>query len=91
MLIYNIFKKAVTLLAKNERRTALLLFLSMLVVALVEVIGVASIFPFMAVLTNPAMIKKSHSFLAIYNFFGFSNTHAFLLFLGCFVFVFFSQ
>ena len=87
MLIYNIFKKAVTLLAKNERRTALLVFLSMLVVALVEVIGVASIFPFMAVLTNPAMIKKSHSFLAIYNFFGFSNTHAFLLFLGCLVLV----
>jgi ABC-type bacteriocin/lantibiotic exporter with double-glycine peptidase domain len=85
MLIYNVLKKAVALLTKNDRRTALLVFLSMLGVALVEVVGVASVFPFMAVLTNPAMIKKSHAFFFLYKSLGFSNSHAFLLFLGCLV------
>ncbi len=49
-------KKLLYLLTSYEKRRATLLLCMMLIVALLEMTGVVSIMPFMAVLTNPDLI-----------------------------------
>ena len=52
-------KKLSFLLTPIERRNALLLLLMFVIMALIDMIGVASILPFMAVLTNPSLIETN--------------------------------
>ena len=53
------FKKLLFLLNSNERKRARLLLIMILIMALLDMIGVASILPFMAVLTNPGLIETN--------------------------------
>ena len=53
------FKKLIFLLTPSEQRRAGLLLIMILVMALIDTIGVASILPFMAVLTNPDIIETN--------------------------------
>ena len=50
--------------------------------ALVQVAGVASIFPFMHLVMEPDIIENSSSLNIIYNFFEFSTHRSFIIFLG---------
>ena len=50
-------KKILFLLTPSERKRAGLLLLMILIMALLDTIGVASILPFIAVLTNPELIE----------------------------------
>lgn len=59
----------------------------MIVVSLVEVIGIASIAPFMAVLADPEIIQKNQIMNSVFNFFSFSNENEFLQFLGVLVLI----
>jgi hypothetical protein len=52
-------KKIFFILSSRERKNAGLLFLMILIMALLDMIGVASILPFMAVLTNPDIIQTN--------------------------------
>ena len=49
---------------------------------LLELIGVASILPFLAVISNNNVIQDNNLLRYIYNFFGFSSSNSFLIFLG---------
>ncbi len=83
------FKKLLFLLSPRERKNAFLLIIMMLVVALLDMIGVASILPFMAVLTNPNLIETNlilNSMFKASNFFGVENNQQFLFALGVLVF-----
>jgi len=84
------FRKLIFLLSSKERKRAGLLLFMMIIMAFLDMIGVASILPFMAVLTNPSIIE-TNSFLNILfkysNIFGVQNNHEFLIFLGILVFV----
>ncbi|QKT03808.1 ABC transporter ATP-binding protein [Ectothiorhodospiraceae bacterium 2226] len=80
------YRKLHDLLDRRERRQALLLFMMMLVMGLLEALGVASIMPFIAVLANPELINTNPVLNAVYVALGFSNTHTFLMFLGFIVF-----
>ena len=53
------FRKLLFLLAPNERKSAALLLVLIFMMALIDMIGVASILPFMAVLTNPTLIETN--------------------------------
>ena len=55
-------KKILFLLTPKERRRAALLLIMILIMALLDMIGVASILPFMAVLTNPSIIDTNINF-----------------------------
>jgi ABC-type multidrug transport system fused ATPase/permease subunit len=81
------FKKLHDLLAPQERRRAVLLLGMVLVMALLDVIGVASIMPFMAVLANPQLIETNAILAAVYAALGFADLQSFLFFLGISVFV----
>jgi len=52
------FKKLLFFLSPHERKHAGVLLIMIIIMALLETIGVASILPFMAVLTNPNIIEQ---------------------------------
>ena len=54
----------------------------MLGVALFEVIGVASIMPFIAVLVDPTIVETNRVLASTYEALGFETTQSFLFFLG---------
>jgi ABC-type bacteriocin/lantibiotic exporter with double-glycine peptidase domain len=51
-----------------------------------EAVGVASVMPFLSVLSNPGVIQEKASLSLIYNSLGFTDTNTFLFFLGVAVF-----
>lgn len=87
--MFAVFRKISALLDPAERRRARLLFMLMLLVALVEVFGVASIMPFVALLSNPEVVETNKYLAAIYAYFAFESTTQFLTLLGGLVFTLF--
>jgi len=85
-----ILKKFLFLLNSREKKTASLLLIMTFVMALLDMIGVASIMPFVAVLTNPGLIETNSILNMMFqfsNFFGINNNQQFLFTLGVFVFL----
>ena len=76
------FRKLRALLDKRAQRHALLLLVLLPVMALVETLGVASIMPFAAVLSNPELIQTNPYLSAAYHGLGFTDPSAFTIFLG---------
>jgi hypothetical protein len=83
----SIFVKLFDLLSTRERNRARLLMGMILIMALLEMVGVASIMPFIAVLANPNLIETSPVLNAAYSRMGFVNPQFFLFVLGAVVFV----
>jgi ATP-binding cassette, subfamily B, bacterial PglK len=84
------FKKLIFLLNNQERKSAGLLLIMILIMALLDMIGVASILPFMAVLTNPGIIETNlilNTMFQVFKIFGVENNQQFLFTLGVLVFV----
>jgi ATP-binding cassette, subfamily B, bacterial PglK len=81
------FKKLFSLLSKEERRQSLALLGMILIMSLLDVLGVASIMPFMAVLGNPELVETNFILSWAYDFFEFTNKQDFFIFLGGVVFV----
>ena len=85
-----IFKKLLFLLTPHERKRAVLLLVMILIMALLDMIGIASILPFMAVITNPGLVETNYILNYMFqasNIFGVENNQQFLFALGVFVFV----
>ena len=61
-------KKLLYLLTRYEKRRAILLLCMILILAFLEMIGVASIMPFMAVLTSPELIQTNPIINNLFNF-----------------------
>jgi ATP-binding cassette, subfamily B, bacterial PglK len=75
------------ILDHRERRNAVLLLSLILVTGIMEAVGVASVMPFLAVLSNPEAVQKSSFLSFLYDNLNFAGTDSFLLFLGCAVFL----
>src|SRR5439155_9822621 len=57
-------------------------FFAVVIMALLEVVGIASIMPFLAMATNPNVIHSSRLLQWAYGAFGFSSTRTFLFATG---------
>ena len=82
------FKKLINLLTPSELKKMYLLLLMMIMMALLDIIGVASILPFMTVLTNPSLIETNsilNTMFKVSGVFGVKNNQQFLFALGIFV------
>ena len=75
-------RKLYSLLDSRERRRGALVFLMLLIVAFVEVLGVASVMPFIVVLSNPEIIDTNPHLSWVYGVLGFKSQAGFLYFLG---------
>ncbi len=83
-------KKFLYLLNPIERIRAFILLVMIFVMALLEMIGVVSILPFMAVLTNPTLIETNFILIKVYKIseiFGVKTNQQFLFVLGVLVFI----
>ena len=81
------YKKIFYLLTPKDRRQSFYLFLMILVMALLEMIGVVSIMPFIAVLSNPNVVETNALLNKAFNTvskFGIDTNLKFLFFLGIF-------
>ena len=84
------FKKLIYLLTPQERKKKYLLVLMILLMALLDMLGVASILPFMVVLTNPDISQTNaimNYIFQIANSFGIETNQQFLIALGILVFI----
>jgi len=81
-----LLKKILTLLTPRERRRGFLLMVMVLIMAVMNTIGVASIIPFMSVLGQPDIVYTNKWLNRAYTAFGFSDPQDFLFFLGILVF-----
>ena len=68
-----------------EKRQATALLLLVIIMALTEAAGVASIMPFIALLTNQELVQTDARLNFLYQAFEFANTNDFLVFFGLFV------
>ena len=83
-------KKILYLLTPHERKHAGLLVVMITVMAILDMIGVASILPFMTVISNPDMIETNTILSKVFQAsteFGVENKQQFLFALGVFVFL----
>ena len=83
-------KKLSYLLSSKERYKIVLLLLMILIMALIDLLGIASIMPFIAVLSNPELIETNDALSYAYeigNNFGITTKNRFLFALGIVVFL----
>ena len=86
----SIFTKLLFFLSSNERKKAAFLLILISIMAFFDMIGLASILPFMAVLTNPGLIETNvilQTTFEYLSFVGVENENDFLFSLGVMVFI----
>ena len=84
------FKKLLFLLTPHEKKRASILLIMISIMALLDMIGIASIMPFMAVLTNPGLIESNYILNTMFqnsDIFGVENNQDFIFVLGIIVFI----
>ena len=84
-------KKLFFLLSADERKKAFFLLLMIIIMALLDMLGIVSVVPFIAVITNPDIVDSNEYLNKIFllsNQFGVKIKNQFLFVLGVFVFLF---
>ena len=83
-------KKFLYLLSSAEKSRIFFLLFVVLIMAFFEMLGLASILPFIGVLSNPEILKTNEILSEIFNYlksFGIDNSREFIFILGIFVFI----
>lgn len=76
------YRRLLDFLTPAERRRFWLLGVVILGMAFVELLGIASIMPFLAVLSDPSIIDTYPRLAQVSTFFGFTDHNSFMLLLG---------
>ena len=87
-----IVNKLFKFLSHKDRNKAFLLIIMAIIMALLETLGVASILPFMTILSNPSLIETNLLINRVYSFsliFGVKEHKDFFILLGIVVFILF--
>jgi ABC-type multidrug transport system fused ATPase/permease subunit len=79
-------KKFLELLSSVEKKKLIILMFMILIMALVDMLGVASIMPFMAVLANPELIETNKILAEMYVYSRSADKESFFFILGLIVF-----
>lgn len=80
-------KKLWALFNKKEKVETFGLFITILIMALTQVIGIASIMPFMDLVMNPDVIDQNQILNTLYNYFNFNSVNSFTIFIGICMFL----
>ena len=75
-------QKLRAIFTNEELKAIIFIFIGILIMAFLEVVGVASVAPFIAVLTSPELIHENAYLAYLYNFVGVSSDKAFIVLLG---------
>lgn len=79
-------RKVLSLFTEKERRWGYLLLAMIMGMALLDMAGVASILPFVVVLTDSEAVENNRWLAWAYEWLGFTDTNSFLIFLGVLLF-----
>tara|TARA_Y100000389_G_scaffold205091_1_gene263024 strand:- start:17997 stop:19736 length:1740 start_codon:yes stop_codon:yes gene_type:complete len=82
------FVKILSLLSETGKKEALILLLFIFITALLEIVGVVSVVPFVAVLTNPIIVEENNILNNIFlslKIFGVEDVNQFMFILGILV------
>lgn len=74
-------RMALDILSRGERRRGALILALICVMALMEMVGVASVLPLLSVVGNPESIQERNWLLSLYEFTGAETTESFLTYL----------
>ena len=75
-------KKIYNLFNKRDRKIIYFLVFATIVMAFIQVIGIGSLMPFLAIVANPEVIYENRWLNMVYMYFDFSSETFFLIFLG---------
>ena len=84
MIMYDRVK---TLIKYSKTTGTIILFIGIVIKSLIEVVGVASITPFVSVMVNPDIVQTNIYLNSVYKYFNFSSITSFLNYLGVFTLV----
>tara|TARA_B110000008_G_scaffold279998_1_gene330505 strand:+ start:1754 stop:3538 length:1785 start_codon:yes stop_codon:yes gene_type:complete len=79
-----ISQKLKLIFTKSEFKKVIFLFFGLVFVSLLEVAGVSSIAPFMAVIASPSIIHENKYLIFAYEYFGVTSDNAFIVLVGIF-------
>jgi ABC-type multidrug transport system fused ATPase/permease subunit len=82
-------KKLVEILPSEEKGKSLYLIFLLIMMAILEIIGIGSVMPFLAVISNPEIIHQNKWLAWAYNLLKFEDSHQFLFFSGLFALIVF--
>ena len=85
--MYKSIKKLYLEFSNEERKRLLLLALLVIITGLFQVLGIASIFPFIAVAADPGVIDQNEYLLTVKNYLHVSDNRDFIVLLGGIVFI----
>jgi len=77
-----LLRKTLALLSPKEKRRGALVMGMVIIMAMLETAGVASVMPFLGVLGDPGMVETNPLLASIYNHLGFQSVDTFLFALG---------
>lgn len=77
-----LIKNAILLIPPSNQRRGLLLLCLMMIRGGMEVVGVASVVPFLAILGNPGLIETNYYLSILYKMMGFEQYRSFLIAIG---------
>jgi len=77
-----VLSRIFSLFSKQERRKIYWLFACILIMGLMDIAGIASIMPFMAIVANPEAVHTNKYLSEVYYSLGFQSVEKFLLFIG---------
>jgi ATP-binding cassette, subfamily B, bacterial PglK len=86
-LLLKTYSKLLDLMNQRERRTFVLLLVLIVLMGFAQMIGVAAILPFLAVLADPGVVETNAWLAWAYEAMGFTETRSFLVFLGAGLFL----
>ncbi len=78
----DLLQKSTEILGRQGVRSLLMVFVSILVMAVFELVGVASVMPFMRIATEPTIIHENEWLSRAYEALGFSSDRQFLIAVG---------
>lgn len=79
MYIINVIKNVLEVLTAQQRVKFFILMFFFLFSALLQIVGVASIAPFITILSNQEIIQKNEVLVYAYNFFGAASNNEFII------------
>jgi ABC-type multidrug transport system fused ATPase/permease subunit len=80
--MFALTRKLLALFTPGEKRRLLVLLVAILAMGVIDVVGISSILPFLAVVAQPEIIQKSQLLSTLYAWLGFVSPNRFLFFLG---------
>jgi len=83
--MYTSLKKLYSEFSDREKRRLLIIACVIVISAIIQVVGIASIFPFISTASDPSVVDRNVHLAAVKNFIGVADNRDFIVILGCFV------